>query len=121
MLDVGCWLARRLVLLAALTGACVAQSLDPVKWSLTVDSPAAAPGSKVAAHLIATIEPGWHLYSLSTPPPSRPTRIQLGDSPPFDKLTVYYQEPKRAFDKNFNIETQTYEQKADFFLVIPVK
>src|SRR5882724_6839484 len=121
MLDLGCWFARRLALLAALAWVCAAQGLDPVKWSLSVDSPAAAPGSKVPAHLIATIEPGWHLYSLSTPAPSRPTRVQLADNPVFDKLTVYYQEPKRAFDSNFNIETQTYEGKADFLLLAAVK
>src|SRR5882724_10096839 len=121
MLDLGCWFARRLALLAALAWVCAAQGLDPVKWSLSVDSPAAAPGSKIPAHLIATIEPGWHLYSLSTPAPSRPTRVQVADNPVFDKLAVYYQEPKRAFDKNFNIETQTYEGKADFLLVTAVK
>src|SRR5882724_3829800 len=121
MLDLGCWFARRLALLAALAWVCAAQGLDPVKWSLSVDSPAAAPGSKIPAHLIATIEPGWHLYSLSTPAPSRPTRVQVADNPVFDKLAVYYQEPKRAFDQNFSIETQTYEGKADFLLVIPVK
>src|SRR3954468_22086857 len=119
-LAVGCWLARRIVLLAALAGVCAAQALDPVKWSLTVDTPAAA-GSQILAHLVATIEPGWHLYSLSTPAPSRPTRIQLADNTVFEKFTTYYQQPKRAFDKNFNIETQTYEETADFLLVTSVK
>jgi len=120
-LAVGFWLARRIVLLAALAGVCAAQALDPVKWSLKVDTPAAAAGSQIPAHLIATIEPGWHLYSLSTPPPSRPTRLQLADNTVFEKFTTYYQHPKRAFDPNFNIETQTYEEKADFLLVTTVK
>src|SRR5437899_3281005 len=121
MLDLGCWLARVPALLAALAGICSAQSLDPVKWSLSVEPAVAAPGSKVLAHLTATIEPGWHLYSLSTPPPSLPTKIRLAENPVSDGLTVFYQEPKRAFDKNFNIETQTYEEKADFLLVVPLK
>src|SRR5438445_13875124 len=100
MLDVGCWLIRRLAILVALGSVCVAQGLDPVKWSLKVDAPSAAPGSKVAAHLIATIEPGWHLYSLSTPAPSRPSRIQLADNPVFEKFAIYFQEPTRSLHKN---------------------
>src|SRR2546422_2942798 len=81
MSDLGCWLARVLALLAALAGACSAQSLDPVKWSLSVEPAAAAPGSKVLAHLTATIEPGWHLYSYPHPPlPFRPG-VKLGTTP----------------------------------------
>src|SRR5262249_48792598 len=33
----------------------------------------------------------------------------------------YYEEPKRAFDNNFKIETQTYENKADFLLESALK
>ncbi len=121
MSDLGCWLARVPALLAALAGICSAQSLDPVKWFLSVEPAVAAPGSKALAHLTATIEPGWHLYSLSTPPPSRPTKIRLAENSISGGLAIHYQEPKRAFDKTFNIETQTYEEKADFLLVIPLK
>src|SRR2546425_12907202 len=109
MLDFGCWLVRPRGLLAALAGIGSAQRLDPVQWSLRLEPVAAAPGSQVLGHLTAAIEPGWHLYSLSTPAPSRPTKIQLADGAVFEGLKIYYQEPKRAFDKNFNIETQTYE------------
>src|SRR5262245_22307823 len=63
-----------------------AQRLDPVKWSLTVEPTTAAPASKILGRLTATIEPGWHLYSLSTPPPSRPTKFQLADGPIFEGL-----------------------------------
>src|SRR5208282_6524942 len=66
----------------------------------------------------ATIEPGWHLYGLATPPPSRPTTIKLTG---IDAQAIYQQEPKRAFDANFNIETQTYEGSAEFLLPSEIK
>jgi len=105
-------------LLMAIVGIASGQALDPVKWSLTVEPATAPPGARILAHLTATIEPGWHLYGLSTPPPSRPTTIKL---PGYDTLKIYNQEPKRAFDKNFDIETQTYEGKADFLLETTLK
>src|ERR1700680_1937816 len=109
---------RALTLVIVIAATTFAQGLDPVKWSLTVDPPKAPPGAKILARLTATIEPGWHLYGLSTPPPSRPTTIKL---PEYDTLKIYNQEPKRSFDKNFDIETQTYEGKADFLLETTIK
>src|SRR5260370_36643290 len=101
---------RAFALSIAMVAAASAQALDPVKWSLTVEPPTAPPGAKILAPLTATIEPGWHLYGLSTPPPSRPTIVTL---PCYDAITIYYQEPKPAFDKNFDIETQTSAGTAD--------
>ncbi len=98
-----------------------AQRLDPVKWSLTAEPAVAAPGAKVLARVHATIEPGWHLYGLSTPPPSRPTKAAITAGPVSDAVTIYNQEPKRAFDPNFNIETQTYEGSTDFLLETSLK
>jgi hypothetical protein len=107
----------------ALVFACAAaaQKLDPVKWSFSVETASAPPGSSVVGRLAATIEPGWHLYALATPPPSPATKITLPENTVSDKLTVYYREPKRAFDNNFNIETQTYEGTAEFLLEATLK
>lgn len=109
-----------IALLLVLVGQARAQRLDPVKWSLTVEPAKAAPGSKILAHVHAAIEPGWHLYGLATPPPSRPTRISL-TGPVSDSPQIFQQEPKRAFDQNFNIETQTYEGSTDFLLETSLK
>jgi thiol:disulfide interchange protein len=109
---------RALTLLIAIAATASAQALDPVKWSLTIEPATAPPGATILARLTATIEPGWHLYGLATPPPSRPTTIKLSG---YDTLKIYYQEPKRAFDKNFDIETQTYEEKTDFLLETTLK
>ena len=103
----------------ALTGVGFAQ--NPVKWSMAIEPATSAPGSKILARAVATIEPGWHLYSLSTPPPSPATRLKLSDSALYTSGAVYYREPKRVFDKNFNIETQSYEEKAEFLLDATLK
>ncbi len=108
-------------LLAAFAAVGFAQRLDPVAWSLTAEPASAPPGAKVLARLTATIEPGWHLYGLATPAPSQPTKVNLTGTPLADTVKIYQTEPKRAFDNNFNIETQTYEGKADFILEATVK
>src|SRR5882762_3468859 len=121
MSDFGFRVFRVLALLATLAGIGFAQRLDPVKWSFSVELASTAPGSRVIGHLTATIESGWHLYALATPPPSPASKIQLPENSISDKLTVYYREPKRAFDNTFKIETQTYEEKAEFILDMGVK
>ena len=99
----------------------VAQRLDPVKWSVALDPAEAPPGGTVTATVTATLEPGWHLYSMSTPPPPRPTRLTLADNPATERTTVYQQAPRRAFDPNFGVETETYEEKAVFLVEIALK
>src|SRR5262245_34699443 len=43
-----------------------AQALKPVQWSLRAESPAALrAGAEVPITLVAAIEPGWHIYSLT--------------------------------------------------------
>jgi len=110
-----------LAVFTALAATGSAQRLNPVTWTISAEPKNAAPGSKVLLRLDATIESGWHLYSLSTPPPSPPTKIQLAASPIAEPGPISYQEPKRAFDKNFNIETQTYDEKASFVLETSLK
>ena len=87
MLDFGCWLVRALTLLATLAGIGSAQRLDPVKWSFTAEPASAAPGSRVLGHLTATIETGWHLYALATPPPSPATPPPAPGTPAFEAST----------------------------------
>ena len=107
---------RALALFAALAATGLAQKLDPAKWAMSIEPKVAAPGSKIVAHVTATIDPGWHLYSLSTPPPSPATRLKLADNAVSGPSTIYQPEFKRAFDKSLNVETQTYEKEATFLL-----
>ncbi len=93
--------------------------VDPVKWTLRLEPDAAAPGQKVLGRLSAAIEPGWHLYSLSTPGGPNPTTIRLA-SPALATVTFWEPQPKRAFDPNFKADTDTYEGSAEFLLDLEV-
>ena len=101
--------AARVLLALLLTAASGgAEKLDPAKWSLELQSAAAAPGSKILARLRAKIESGWHLYSLTTPAggPIR-TTVHLADNTTVASFRVFEPPPKRAFDSNFNLDTET--------------
>jgi thiol:disulfide interchange protein DsbD len=108
------------VLLAA--GSTLAEKLDPAKWSLELQPPAAAPGSTVTARLEAKIEPGWHLYSLTTPAGGPiPTTIRLADNPAIERFRVLEPKPKRARDPVFNLDVETYEGNPVFLIEIGTK
>ena len=80
-------LNARLFFAAALLGAVTLQAKeDPVQWTLSAKTANAAPGQKAWLELQATIEPGWHLYSPTTPPGGPiitriRSRIAEGDTP----------------------------------------
>jgi len=100
-----------------------AQRLDPVKWSLALEPPSAPPGASVLARVTARIDPGWHLYSLSTPKGGPiPTTLKLLDHPAAAAATgVYQPAPKRKFDQNFKLEVESYDNEATFLLIIELK
>src|SRR5581483_9253818 len=109
-----------LSLLAA--GCALAQGYgsNQVKWSLAVEPGSAAPGGKVLARMTGQIDPGWHLYSLSTPG-AIPTTIQLAGNPPVEKYRVLQPPPRRAFDANFQADTETFENQVTFLVELELK
>ena len=99
-----------------------AQRLDPAKWSLSVEPAAAPAGSRVLGRLVVKLDPGWHLYSLSTPKGGPiPTTIRPAQDAPIDALRVYQPKPSRAMDPNFNLETETYDREVEFLLEIGIR
>jgi thiol:disulfide interchange protein len=115
---------RRLVLLSlAIAGAAFGQSekFNHVQWRLTLDQATAAPGGAVLGHLEATVDPEWHMYSLTTPPGPIPTTIATDNSPAVDKVTIFEPPPIRKFDPNFNVDTETYEGSQSFLARIQLK
>ncbi len=66
------------------------------------------------------IEEGWHLYSMSTPA-AIPTKIQIAPSPIVESYRPLQPKPKRAFDANFNSDTETYEGDVAFLLDVKLK
>jgi thiol:disulfide interchange protein DsbD len=114
--------AARFLLLLLAAGSSFAEKLDPAKWSLELQPATAAPGSTVLARLEAKIEPGWHLYSLTTPRGGPiPTTIRLDDNAAVESFRVFEPQPKRAFDPNFNLDTETYEGEPVFLIEIQTK
>jgi thiol:disulfide interchange protein DsbD len=101
--------------LAVLAGA----KEDPVQWTLAPVSGSgqAAPGSPVYLELKATVEPGWHLYSPTTPAGGPIiTKIALGPNPAIVAYKVYRPEPVRKLDPNFGVDTETYTRTARFLV-----
>jgi thiol:disulfide interchange protein DsbD len=94
---------------------------DPVQWSLTPDRTAVAPGGTVLARLTATLEPGWHLYSPTTPKGGPiPTSLALARTPAIAAVRIYEPKPERRFDANFQLDTETFEKEAVFLLAVEV-
>ena len=100
-----------LVALTLAFGAC-AGAQDYVAWSVRAEQPAAEPGGVAVLRASARIEPGWHLYSASSPS-GIPTAFQVQ---PGDSLRVFQPPPKKAFDKNLNAESETYQGEVAFIL-----
>jgi thiol:disulfide interchange protein DsbD len=107
---------RLIALFALAAGASFGQRQDPVQWRLDLDPATAAPGATIQAKLTATIEPGWHLYSTTTPPGPIPTRIGLADSPAAKAVKLLQPAPVKKFDPNFKSESETYEKEAVFLI-----
>jgi len=102
--------ARPALLLLLAAGA-LAQ--DRAIWSL-VDRPAkAAPGAPMLFAADARIQPGWHLYSASSPS-GLPASFQVA---PGTLVHVYQPPPIKGVDQN-NSPTETYEGEVKFLLEV---
>jgi thiol:disulfide interchange protein DsbD len=104
--------------LAALLFVCCAAAQQHAQWTAAADP--AAPGGRSIIRVTAKIEPGWHLYSASTPA-GMPTSFQFGPDVPIEIKRILQSVPKRAFDPNFSADTETYQGEAQFALDVAVK
>jgi thiol:disulfide interchange protein len=111
---------RRFLLLLTLPLLLAAKE-DPVQWSLNAASAGknVNAGGKAYFELKATIEPGWHLYSPTTPPGGPiVTTIQIAANPAVAGFKVYRSQPVRKLDPNFQIDTETYAESAAFLIEV---
>lgn len=110
---------RKTVFIVLAASTLYAQSdLNHVQWTFDVSPASAAPGAEVLGKLTGTVEPGWHLYSITTPPGPIPTTIRLAANQAVESLAVFQPKPERKFDANFNADTETYTEKVVFLLKI---
>ncbi|HXA65166.1 MAG TPA: cytochrome c biogenesis protein CcdA [Bryobacteraceae bacterium] len=113
---------RRLLIGFFLASVCLSGAEDPVQWTLTLEPKSAPPGSHVLARFAAKIEPGWHLYSLTTPKGGPiPTTSSLADSPVVSGFKLYQPKPVRKLDPNFQIDTETFANEVVLLYDIELK
>jgi len=96
-----------------------AQPVQHAHWTVAFDPATAAPGGKALARIAARIDPGWHLYSASSAA-GIPASFQF-TSPLVESTRLFQTQPKRAFDANFNTETETYEGEAGFAVELSLR
>ncbi len=108
------------VLLLLLALPALAQGPNNVQWSLKLDPATSAPGSKVLARVEAQIDPGWHVYSMSSAG-AIPTTVKVAPNAAIAKVRIFQAPPKKAYDPNFQLDTETYEGSAVFLLELQLK
>ena len=109
---------RRFVFLLAVSVlSCAAQKLDPIHWALGA-FPEAKAGTEFKIPVRANLDEHWHLYSLTTPPPPKPTKMQALEGAPYEVVRVEQPAPTRKRDVNFGSDTETFEGAVEFTLVV---
>jgi thiol:disulfide interchange protein len=102
--------------------AAFAQPASHADWTLASDVKKAPPGSTVPLRLTAKIEPGWHIYSMTTPKGGgKPTTIALAEDPSVESFTVYQAKPDRKFDDGFQVDVETFSNQAVFLIPAVLK
>ncbi len=110
-----------LALLAASALPGFAAKEDPVQWTLVpvAGQTSVAPGAKAWFELNAQIQPGWHLYSPTTPPGGPIiTTIRVEENPVITGYRLYRPAPVRKLDPNFAVDTETYTGEAKFLVEV---
>jgi Disulphide bond corrector protein DsbC len=94
----------------------------PVAWVAAPPGRAVPVGGTATVRLTATIDTGWHLYSITQGPGGPiPTRIALAPGQSFVLAdSVRGPAATRRFDPNFGIDVETYEGAAAFALRVRV-
>lgn len=96
---------------------------EPVMWTLSRSSATAVrPGAAIDIGVTATIEEGWHIYSIGQGPGGpAPTSITLPGGQPFVREgSIRGPAPIRSFDPNFEIETE-YHEEATVVFGVPLR
>ena len=115
----GRWLWAALLTLNAV--ALLQSKEDPVQWTLVPlpGSTELRPGAEAWLEFKATVEPGWHLYSPTTPPGGPIiTKIGLSENTAVTSFKLYRPQPVRKLDQNFGVDTETYTGEAKFLFEV---
>ncbi len=97
-----------------------ARAQTPVHWAAVASPATTSPGNQMAVMLTATIDSGWHIYSMTQPAggPVR-TEINVTSGQPFSRsASIIVKKPDVKFDENFQINVEQYEGAVE--LRVPV-
>ena len=100
-------------LLTLLCAASAFAQVSHVTWTVTGETD----GNKALLRAVGKVDPGWHLYSASSPA-GIPTSFQVAGA---DQVRVFQPAPKKAFDKNFGADTETFEGDVTFLIEAKLK
>jgi thiol:disulfide interchange protein DsbD len=92
-----------------------ASPLNPVKWTLSAEQTSVAPSGSTLLKLHADIEPGYHLYSVTTPA-GGPISTRLRVSGGATASEIYQPEPETRLDPTFNLKVETFTNSVDFLI-----
>ena len=98
----------RMSALVLATGLVCFGAINPVEWTLSSDVLKAAPGATIPLRLTAKIDEGWHIYSVTTPPPTIPVQIKFGGDP----AHVFQPVPEKKYDDALAANAEFYEKEA---------
>src|SRR5580698_6936320 len=102
--------------------ASIATAQNEARWTLSSDVTKAPPGATVPLKLTAKIDPGWHIYSMTTPDGGgKPTKIKLAEDPSLESFSVYQGKPNRKFDDSFKVDVETFDDPAVFLIPAQLK
>jgi len=122
-------MARVLALFAVLfiAAPAFAQGLNPVSVSAKLDQTQLKPGQAAKLLVTVKIEPNWHLYALTQPPPPRAAKITIDESGAFKANGAAQQpKPKVYQDPNFSepgkpFMSQAFQNEVTFTAPVKVK
>lgn len=104
-----------------LFGSCAFAQQNPVKWSNSVKKI----GDKTyEIHITATIQNGWHIYSVSTPEGGPfPTTVNFTKNPLLTMVGNIKEKGKlqQKFEEVFGIDVKYFSNTVDFVQVVKLK
>jgi thiol:disulfide interchange protein len=103
-----------------------ANNQNPVTISAKIDQNQLKPGQTAKLLIAVKLEPGWHLYALTQPPPPRAAQVKIDESGVFKSAgPVRQPKPKVYQDPNFSepgkpFMSQAFENEVTFTAPIKV-
>ena len=97
-----------------------AQLANPVKWNFTAKKIA---DKTYELHMIANIDPNWHLYAQDAGEGPEPTSFAFKSNPllKMDGKVKEDGKMEKTFDPNFNSTLKYYANRVDFIQKVKVK